>query len=42
MNADASNVKFVKAKKKQLGLTQEEFAEKASVALTVIKKIEQA
>lgn len=33
--------KFVKAKRKQLNLTQEEFAEKAGVALTVIRKIEQ-
>jgi len=32
---------FVKSKRKQLGLTQEEFAEKAGVALTVIRKIEQ-
>jgi y4mF family transcriptional regulator len=32
---------FVKARRKQLGLTQEEFAEKAGVALTVIRKIEQ-
>ncbi|WP_339676988.1 helix-turn-helix domain-containing protein [Cyclobacterium marinum] len=32
---------FVKAKKKQLGLTQEEYADKAGVALTVIRKIEQ-
>ena len=32
---------FVKLKRKQLGLTQEEFAEKAGVALTVIRKIEQ-
>lgn len=32
---------FVKAKRKQVGLTQEEFAEKAGVALTVIRKIEQ-
>jgi len=32
---------FVKAKRKQLGITQEEFAEKAGVALTVIRKIEQ-
>jgi len=32
---------FVKNKRKQLGLTQEEFAEKAGVALTVIRKIEQ-
>jgi y4mF family transcriptional regulator len=32
---------FVKTKRKELGLTQEEFAEKAGVALTVIRKIEQ-
>jgi len=32
---------FVKTKRKQLGLTQEEFAEKAGVALTVMRKIEQ-
>jgi y4mF family transcriptional regulator len=32
---------FVKVKRKQLGLTQEEFAEKAGVALTVVRKIEQ-
>lgn len=32
---------FLKAKRKQLDLTQEEFAEKAGVALTVIRKIEQ-
>lgn len=32
---------FVKIRRKQLGLTQEEFAEKAGVALTVIRKIEQ-
>tara|TARA_R110001592_G_scaffold238127_1_gene497478 strand:+ start:40499 stop:40771 length:273 start_codon:yes stop_codon:yes gene_type:complete len=32
---------FVKTKRKQLGLTQEDFAEKAGVALTVIRKIEQ-
>lgn len=32
---------FVKKRRKQLGLTQEEFAEKAGVALTVIRKIEQ-
>jgi len=32
---------FVKARRKQLGLTQEEFAEKTGVALTVIRKIEQ-
>ena len=32
---------FVKTKRKQLGLNQEEFAEKAGVALTVVRKIEQ-
>lgn len=32
---------FVKARRKHLGLTQEELAEKAGVALTVIRKIEQ-
>jgi y4mF family transcriptional regulator len=32
---------FVKIRRKQLNLTQEEFAEKARVALTVIRKIEQ-
>ena len=32
---------FVKNRRKKLSLTQEEFAEKAGVALTVIRKIEQ-
>ncbi|MCB0536846.1 MAG: helix-turn-helix transcriptional regulator [Bacteroidetes bacterium] len=32
---------FVKRRRKQLNLTQEEFAEKSGVALTVIRKIEQ-
>lgn len=32
---------FVKSKRKQLGLTQEDLAENAGVALTVIRKIEQ-
>jgi y4mF family transcriptional regulator len=32
---------FVKTRRKQLGLTQAVFAEKAGVALTVIRKIEQ-
>jgi y4mF family transcriptional regulator len=32
---------FVKKRRKQSGLTQEEFAIKAGVALTVIRKIEQ-
>jgi y4mF family transcriptional regulator len=33
--------KFVKDKRKETNLTQEEFAERAGVALTVIRKIEQ-
>ena len=32
---------FVKTKRKEVNLTQEEFAERAGVALTVIRKIEQ-
>lgn len=32
---------FVKTRRKQLKLTQEEFATKAGVALTVVRKIEQ-
>lgn len=32
---------FVKQRRKSVGLTQEEFAERAGVALTVIRKIEQ-
>lgn len=32
---------FVKERRKQFHLTQEEFAEKAGVGLTVIRKIEQ-
>jgi y4mF family transcriptional regulator len=32
---------FVKQKRKQANLTQEEFADRAGVALTVIRKIEQ-
>ena len=32
---------FVKTRRKQLHLTQADFAEKAGVALTVIRKIEQ-
>ncbi len=32
---------FVKNRRKALSLTQEEFAERAGVALTVIRKIEQ-
>lgn len=32
---------FVKTRRKQLGLKQEELAERAGVALTVIRKIEQ-
>jgi len=33
--------KFVKARRKEVDLTQEEFAERAGVALTVVRKIEQ-
>ncbi len=32
---------FVKQKRKEAGLTQEEFADRAGIALTVIRKIEQ-
>lgn len=32
---------FIKAKRKEARLTQQEFAEKAGVALTVVRKIEQ-
>lgn len=32
---------FVKKRRKEANLTQEEFAERAGVALTVIRKIEQ-
>ena len=32
---------FVKAERKKTGLTQEEFADRAGVALTVVRKIEQ-
>ena len=32
---------LVKSKRKEAGLTQEQFAEKAGVALTVVRKIEQ-
>ncbi len=32
---------FVKTSRKQVGLTQEQFAERAGVALTVIRKLEQ-
>ncbi len=34
-------VEFVKERRKEVNLTQEEFAERAGVALTVIRKIEQ-
>ncbi len=36
-----SITQFVKTRRKQLKLTQEEFALKAGIALTVIRKIEQ-
>jgi y4mF family transcriptional regulator len=32
---------FVKRRRKAVNLTQEEFAEKAGIALTVVRKIEQ-
>lgn len=32
---------FVKKRRKEVGLTQEEFADRSGVALTVIRKIEQ-
>jgi y4mF family transcriptional regulator len=32
---------FVKERRKEVGFTQEEFAERSGVALTVIRKIEQ-
>ena len=32
---------FVKARRKEVNLTQKEFAERAGVALTVLRKIEQ-
>jgi y4mF family transcriptional regulator len=33
--------KFVKERRKEVNLTQEEFADRAGVALTVVRKIEQ-
>ena len=39
MYSNLSN--FVKQKRKEAHLTQEEFAERAGVALTVVRKIEQ-
>ncbi|MCT4647261.1 MAG: helix-turn-helix domain-containing protein [Carboxylicivirga sp.] len=36
-----SLVEFVKQRRKELNLTQEEFAERAGAALTVVRKIEQ-
>lgn len=36
-----SLARFVKFKRKEANLTQEEFAERTGVALTVIRKIEQ-
>ena len=32
---------FIKTKRKEVNLTQQEFAERAGVALTVVRKIEQ-
>jgi len=36
-----SLAEFVKERRKEVGLTQEEFADRADVALTVVRKIEQ-
>ena len=36
-----SLTEFVKDRRKEVNLTQEEFAERAGVALTVVRKIEQ-
>lgn len=36
-----SLAEFVKGRRKEVNLTQEEFAERAGVALTVVRKIEQ-
>ncbi len=36
-----SLAEFVKSRRKATGLTQEQFAERAGVALTVVRKIEQ-
>lgn len=36
-----SLAEFVKERRKEVNLTQEEFAERSGVALTVIRKIEQ-
>jgi y4mF family transcriptional regulator len=36
-----SLAEFVKLRRKEVNLTQEEFAERAGVALTVVRKIEQ-
>ena len=32
---------FVKAERRKIGITQEEFSDRAGVALTVVRKIEQ-
>lgn len=36
-----SLAEFVKERRKEVGLTQQQFAERAGVALTVVRKIEQ-
>jgi len=41
MEATKNLQQFLKEKRKQSGYTQAEFAERAGVALTVIRKIEQ-
>ncbi|MCH8534400.1 MAG: type II toxin-antitoxin system Y4mF family antitoxin [Flavobacteriaceae bacterium] len=41
MNVRRQLSEFVKQRRKEVNLTQEEFAERTGVALTVIRKIEQ-
>ncbi len=41
MHIMKSLAEFVKERRKEVNLTQEEFADRAGVALTVIRKIEQ-
>ena len=41
MHIMKSLAEFVRDKRKEVNLTQEEFAERAGVALTVVRKIEQ-
>lgn len=41
MNQMKNLAEFVKERRKEVKLTQDEFAERAGVALTVVRKIEQ-